>query len=192
MSERKNRKVALRKPHIRRNRPNRFTSDELVLQPWFLPRQSRLAINSLIPHGYRNKMRAYFDDYGCMICGGMNLLYSANGMCTPCFQTVLRRLRRSVKRRITGKPDNRADLFMMRRAKLAKKLFGTFSSNWRSRLLRHRLDAPLSNNPVDEALGLLSPNISRDTGRIPDARHSHEEGIWSKSIRDLPTNRPRR
>jgi hypothetical protein len=169
-----------------------FTSDELVFQPWFLPRQSRLAINALIPPGYRNKMRAYFDDYGCMICGGVNVVYDANGMCIPCFQTIGRRLRQSVRRRMTGKPDDRADLFMLRRANLAKKLLGRFSPNWRARSLRHRLDTPLLNNPIDEALGFLSPIILKNLVQIPDAAPSDKAGVWSKSVRDLRATRPHR
>ncbi len=175
-----------------KNGAARFTSDELVFQPWFLPKQSCLTINGLIPPGYRNKMRAYFDDYGCMICGHVNVLYRANGMCIPCHQTVIRRLRRSVRRRITGKPDNRSDLFMLRRAKLAKKLLGRFSANWRARSLRHRLDTTWTKNPVDEALGFLSPVIPSDPVQIPDLTSSDEVTVSSKSVRDLRAGRPHR
>jgi hypothetical protein len=180
------------KSHNPKNRSNRFTSDELVFQPWFLPRHSRLAIDALIPPGYREKMRAYFDDYGCMICGRTNVIYDANGMCSRCHQTIRRRLRRSVRSRMTGKPDDRADLFMLRRAKLAKKLLGRFSPDWRARSLRHRLDTSLSINPIDEALGFLSPVIPKNLAQIPEAASSDEVGVWSKSVRDLPATRPRR
>jgi len=175
-----------------KNGSNRFTSEELVFQPWFLPRRSRLAIDALIPPGYRNKMRAYFDDYGCIVCGAGDVIYGSNGMCIPCHGTVRQRLRRSVRRRMTGKPDDRADLFMLRRAKLAKKLLGRFSPNWRARSLRHRLDTTLSNNPIDEALGFLSPVIPRNLVEAPNAAPSDEVGVWSKSVRDLRTTRPHR
>lgn len=168
-----------------KKRSNRFTSCELVFQPWFLPRRSLLAISALIPPGYRNKMRAYFDDYGCMICGRSEVMYDSNGMCIPCHQTIRRRLKRSVRRRMVGKSDDRADLFMLRRAKLAKKLLGRFSANWRARSLRHRLEALLPNNPIDEALGYLSPIISKDFARPPDAPRTQEVGVSSKSVRDL-------
>jgi hypothetical protein len=91
-------------------------------------------------------MRAYFDDYGCMICGRMDVIYDALGMCIGCHHTIRRRLRRSVRRRMTRKPDDRADLFMLRRAKLAKKLLGRFSPTWRARSIRRRLDKALPNN----------------------------------------------
>jgi hypothetical protein len=175
-----------------RNTSNRFTSNELVFQPWFLPKCSRLAINAIIPPGYRNKMRAYFDDYGCMVCGGMDLVYDSNGMCIRCHQTVVRRLRQSVRRRMTGKPDDRADLFMQRRAKLAKKLLGRFSPNWRARSLRHPPDKILSNNPIDEALGFLSPVIPRYPVQILDPAPSDEGRVLGKSVRDLRTGRPHR
>ena len=175
-----------------RNTSNRFSSNELVFQPWFLPKRSRLAINAIIPPGYRNKMRAYFDDYGCMVCGGMDLIYCCNGLCIRCHQTVVRRLRRSVRRRMTRKPDDRADLFMQRRAKLAKKLLGRFSPNWRARSLRHPLDKILSNNPIDEALGFLSPVIPRCPVQILNSEPSDEGGVLGKSVRDLRTGRPHR
>jgi hypothetical protein len=175
-----------------KKRSNRFTSNELVFQPWFLPRHSQLAINSLIPPGYRNKMRAYFDDYGCMICGGTDVIYDCTGMCIPCHHTIVRRLRRCVRRRMAKKPDGRADLFMLRRAKLAKKLLGRFSPNWRARSLRHPLDKILSNNPIDEALGFLSPVIPRYPVQILDPAPLDEEEVWGKSVRDLRTKRPHR
>lgn len=125
------------------------------------------------------------DDYGCMICGRSEVMYDSNGMCIPCHQTIRRRLKRSVRRRMVGKSDDRADLFMLRRAKLAKKLLGRFSANWRARSLRHRLEALLPNNPIDEALGYLSPIISKDFARPPDAPRTQEVGVSSKSVRDL-------
>lgn len=182
----------MNKGHDRKNRRSRFTSHELVFQPWFLPKQSRLAIDSLIPPGYRSKMRAYFDDYGCMICGHTNVVYDSNGMCIPCFKTIGRRLRRSVKRRLMGNPDDRADLLMLRRAKLAKTLLGRFSPNWRVRSQRHRLDTILSNNPIDEALGFLSPVTSKNLAQISGTAPSHERQVSSKPVRDLPARRPHR
>ena len=175
-----------------KNRLNRFTSHELVFQPWFLPRKSLLAISALIPPGYRNKMRAYFDDYGCMICGRMDVIYDALGMCIGCHQTIRRRLKRSVRRRMTRKPDDRADLFMLRRAKLAKKLLGRFSPTWRARSIRRRLDKALPNNPIDEALEFLSPVISKELAQIPQPAPSDEVGVSSKSVRDLRATRPHR
>ena len=176
----------------KKKRLNRFTAEELVFQPWFLPRHSRLAINSIIPPGYRNKMRWYFDDYGCMVCGGMDLVYSANAMCIRCHQTVIRRLRTSVKRRIQSHPKNRLDLFMIRRAKLAKKILGRFSPNWRARSLRQRSDIPMRNNPVDDALGFLSPAIEGLHFQTPDPAPSDQEVLSGKSVRDLRQTRPHR
>src|SRR6202453_5443549 len=99
-SERKERSSANKStdPEVR---SNRFTSNELVFQTWFLPRHSRLAINSLIPPGYRNKMRAYFDDYGCMICGDRDVVYDCNGMCIPCHQSFVRNFWRCLRPRWT-------------------------------------------------------------------------------------------
>jgi hypothetical protein len=182
----------MNKSRTPKKRSDRFTADELVFQPWFLPRHSRLAINSIIPPGYRNKMRAYFDDYGCMICGGMDLIYDANAMCIRCHKTVRRRLWMSVKRRMQSHPEDRADLFMIRRAKLAKKILGRFSPNWRARSLRQRSEIPMRNNPVDDALGFLSPAIEGIHFQTPDPAPSDQEVLSGKSVRDLRQTRPHR
>ncbi len=172
-------------------RSNRFNSHELAFQPWFLPRASRLAIDALIPADYRKKMRAYFDDYGCMLCGEHEL-YDANGMCLPCHHLIRRRLRTSVRRRLTGRTDDRIDLIMQRRKALASKLLGRFSQPWSRMSLMHRLNAASLKNPVDEVLGFLTPGSWRDRHQECRTESPEERGTLGKSIRDLRTGRPRR
>jgi hypothetical protein len=172
-------------------RPNRFNSHELVLQPWFLPRASRLAINALIPPDYRNKMRAYFDDYGCMVCE-KHELYDSNGMCLRCHHLIRIRLATSVRRRMTGRPDDRIDLIMLRRKALARKLLGRFSQPWKRVALRHRLDPASLRNPVDEALGFLTPGSLTNRHQEFQSGSPRERGILGKSVRDLRTRRPSR
>jgi hypothetical protein len=179
-------------PRTPKIRSNRFSRDELIFQPWFLPKHSHLAINSMIPPGYRNKMRNYFDDYGCMICGEMDLVYASNGMCVGCHGTIRKRILRCVGRRVSRKPDNRVDLFMIRRAKLAKKILGKFSPKWRARSLRQRADIPMRNNPIDDVLGFLSPVIAGIHARIPNPAPSDNGPSSGKSVRDLRQTRPHR
>lgn len=172
-------------------RPSKFDSHELAFQPWFLPRASRLAIDALIPPDYRNKMRAYFDDYGCMRCGNHEM-YDSNGMCLDCHALIRRRLKTSVRRRMTGRANDRIDLIMQRRKELASKLLGRFSKPWSTMSLSHRLNAASLRNPVDEALGFLTPGSWRD--RYPEPRNDppEERGVLGKSVRDLRTGIPRR
>ena len=171
--------------------PSRFNARELAFQPWFLPRASRLAINALIPPGYRNKMRAYFDDYGCMRCGNDGL-YDANGMCLPCHHLIRRRLKTCVRRRMTGRADDRLDLIMQRRKDFASKLLGRFSKPWSTMSLIHRVDGIRLRNPVDEALGFLTPGGWRGRYQQPRSDSPEGPGILGKSVRDLRPGKPNR
>jgi hypothetical protein len=172
-------------------RLSRFNPHELAFQPWFLPRASRLAINALIPPDYRNKMRAYFDDYGCMVCG-KHQMYDSNGMCLPCHHLIRRRLKTSVRRRMMGRADDRIDLIMQRRKKLASKLLEPFSQPWSKMSLSHRLNGVSLRNPVDEALGFLTPGSWRDRYQEHQSDPPEERGSLGKSVRDLRTGRPSR
>lgn len=173
------------KSHLARRRA-RFNSHELALQPWFLPRASRLAINSLIPPHYRNKMRFYFEDYGCMVCGKHDL-YDANGMCLPCHHLLRRRLQASVRRRARKTPEDSIEIVMKRRKALASKLLGPFSQPQSGKALRFRLNPSALKNPVDEALAFLTPG-SR-TNRESWSRSSDGPEALGKSVRDIQVGR---
>jgi hypothetical protein len=125
--------------------------EELLLQPWFLSMRIARAIHALVPLSYRNKMRYFFDDYGCMVCGE-EYEYGANGMCRYCYNDVVQKLRRAAKRRLKSKSEQRFDLGLLRQARLAKKLLRRFSPARRADSERHRLDTARSRNPVYEAL----------------------------------------
>lgn len=169
-------------------RRKRFNSHELAFQPWFLPRASRLAIGALIPPGYRNKMRFYFDDYGCMICGKREL-YDANGMCLPCHHLIRRRLATSFRRRLVGKPEDSIAIAMKQRAVLASRLLATFAQRGKAKPLRYRLNFASLRNPVDEALVFLTPGGRRSQTHVPRNAVSLEHGMLGKSVRDMPAGR---
>ncbi len=170
----------------RSDRSARFNIHELAFQPWFLPRASRLAISSLIPPSYRNKMRAYFDDYGCMVCGKFDQ-YDANGMCLPCHHLVTRRLKTCVRRRLAGLQGETIDLVIQRRKALASKLLGRFARPWSRMALRHRINVASSMNPVDQALGFLTPGGR--TGLAVEQDHVSADGVLGKSVRDMKPGR---
>ena len=73
--------------------------DEIFLQPWYLPRETFLAIRELLPSAQLLKMRYYFDDYGCLKCGKLDVGYSSNGMCARCAIVVRSRVVASLRRR---------------------------------------------------------------------------------------------
>lgn len=126
-----------------------MTVDRVLLQPWFLPNRVMYAIYALIPPDYWKKMRYFFDDYGCIICGKEHD-YHANGMCRSCFNRTRKKIAQSVKRRLQAEPKRRLDLILLSQHKLAKKLLGRFSDGTPSR--RRPTDIPRQHNPVDEAL----------------------------------------
>lgn len=72
---------------------------EIFLQPWYLPHKTFLAIRQLLPSAQLLKMRYYFDDYGCLKCGKLDVGYSSNGMCARCAIVVRSRVVASLKRR---------------------------------------------------------------------------------------------
>lgn len=174
----------------RNKRATRFNPRELAFQPWFLPKASRLAINSLISPDYRNKMRAYFDDYGCMRCGKHDV-YDCNGMCLPCNQLIRRRLKTCVRRRLGGRLGVRIDLIMGRRKELASKLLKPFCRASRKVSISYRLNPASLRNPVDEALGFLTPGSWTDRYQGFKNDPAEEMGSLGKSVHDLPTGRRR-
>jgi hypothetical protein len=125
-------------------------ADKVLFEPWFLPPRVSFGILAIVPPAFRNKMRYFFDDYGCMICKKGSKHHS-NGMCRPCRQNIQNKLIKSVKRRLRSKSNQRLDLELFRQEKLAKTLLGRFSparANSRGR----RVELQRSHNPVYEAL----------------------------------------
>jgi hypothetical protein len=81
--------------------------EAVFLQPWFLPKQTAFAIKRLLPPTHRQRMRFYFDDYGCLKCEKRNMSYGANGLCKLCSQSIKLKLFFAIKRRWTAaSPDN--------------------------------------------------------------------------------------
>src|ERR1700733_3310500 len=83
-------------------RQDRELLDDIFLQPWFLPRNTAVAIQRILPPEHRHRMRFYFDDYGCLKCGKTNVTYGSNALCKLCMQRVKLRLFFAIKRRWTA------------------------------------------------------------------------------------------
>lgn len=125
--------------------------DKILLQPWFLPQRIAFAIHALVPPDYWYKMRYFFDDYGCLICGRESN-YHSNGMCKSCYDKVRKKLIASLKRRWGSRPNRRLDLVLLRQEKLAKKLLKRFARPQPLGPRRYNLTIPPRSNPVYEAL----------------------------------------
>ncbi len=133
------------------SKSSHLTCDELLLQPWFLTRRVQRAVNALIPPNYRQRMRDFFEDYGCMICG-RNQGYFANGMCVVCNGRIRRKFFASAARRLPTILQKRVDLGLLRKATLAKRLLEDFLRESSTGPKRPSALARLQ-NPVDLVLG---------------------------------------
>lgn len=80
--------------------------DDLFLQPWFLDTRRAAAIRRIVPDRFVRKMRFYFEDWGCVICGSKRRRYGSNGMCYICIGRVRKRLVNCLKRRHVEEPPS--------------------------------------------------------------------------------------
>jgi hypothetical protein len=101
---------------------------DVFLQPWFLPLRTAFAIRALIPAEHHHKMRAYFDDYGCLKCGKTNARYGSNAMCKSCVQQVKLRMLLAMKRRGTESIPAAKPSRTFQRAAEARRLLADLSS----------------------------------------------------------------
>jgi hypothetical protein len=136
----------------------RLTLNELLFQPWFLPKRVAFAIRGLIPRDYYLKMRYLFDDYGCMICK-KDYNYGSNGMCFNCCRQVRKKLMRSVRLRAKPKSERHFDLGLIRQEKLARKILRNCLTDSVASRQRNRIGGIRPANPVDEALSPQSQRI---------------------------------
>lgn len=122
-------------------------ADDVLLQPWFLPKRIADAIRGIVSPAYHARLRYYFEDYGCMICK-CETIYHSNGMCAPCFKKVLNRLKKSVRRRFKSESQPRLDLVIFRQQKLAKSLLKDFVPENKAPAQRLTLQVYRRTNPV--------------------------------------------
>jgi len=73
--------------------------DEIFLQPWFLSQDIAAAVRRIIPDLFLKKMRYYFEDWGCLVCGSKRRVHLSNGMCSPCVIRIRKRLCFCLERR---------------------------------------------------------------------------------------------
>src|SRR5713101_8746236 len=64
------------------------------LPPLFLTVKLRRSIERLLPVGHHQRLRLYFDTYGCLRCLHSNVIYGGNGFCRCCLIIIEKRLRK--------------------------------------------------------------------------------------------------
>ena len=84
----------------RRTKADIPIDDQVFMLPWFLPKQTYLAVRRILPNIHIAKMRYYFEDYGCMRCERRDVLYRTNGLCDRCNTIVRWRLTQCLKKRL--------------------------------------------------------------------------------------------
>jgi len=73
--------------------------------PLFLTIKLRKAIERLLPSGHHQRLRKYFEIYGCLHCSRNNVLYGANGFCMVCISMIGKRIRKVDKKLRARKPE---------------------------------------------------------------------------------------
>ena len=93
-----------RKPIRRLGRVRPIRANMGSVPPLFLTIKLRKAIERLLPVGYYQRLRQYFDIYGCLHCSRKIVLYGANGFCMGCISMLGKRMRKVDKELRARKP----------------------------------------------------------------------------------------
>jgi hypothetical protein len=74
------------------------------MPPLFLTIKLRKTIERLLPVGHHQRLRQYFDIYGCLHCSRKSVIYGANGFCRPCISMIGKRIKKVDKELQARKP----------------------------------------------------------------------------------------
>ena len=85
-----------RLPVAKRKRAFAFPSaaDARTIPPLFVSKELRRAIERMLPTRHHERLRRYFETYGCLHCTRKNVVYGATGFCDNCFSKISRRLKK--------------------------------------------------------------------------------------------------
>ena len=72
--------------------------------PLFLTKKLRKTIERLLPIEHHQRLRQYFDIYGCIHCSRRAVIYGANGFCRLCISMLGKRIRKIDKELQARKP----------------------------------------------------------------------------------------
>lgn len=124
---------------VSRRAPVGCSVNDVLLEPWFLDRRRAAAIRRIVPDHFAQKMRFYFEDWGCMVCRSTKRRYGSNGMCHICVLRIHRRLITSLRRHWVEKPPSLPTRLMdeVARVRSAKALLSDFADHgWSPSALR--------------------------------------------------------
>jgi len=116
----------MNKRHPKRRR-REIGIEDLLLQPWFLSRDTARKMRSLLPFHFRERLRDMFEEYGCLRCDRKNRPYRSNGMCGKCMMTVFHRLRTAANHRSKQRQAERFGKDFVLKEQAAQRLLREFS-----------------------------------------------------------------
>lgn len=93
-----------RKPGRRPRLVIPIRSNMRSMPPLFLTIKLRKAIERLLPAEHHQRLRQYFDIYGCLRCSRNNVVYGANGFCMLCINMIGKRIRKVDRELRTREP----------------------------------------------------------------------------------------
>jgi hypothetical protein len=80
------------------------------LPPLFLTLKQRKSIERLLPSEHHQRLRLYFDTYGCLHCAHKAAIYGGNGFCRLCLCAIGKRLKKVDKELRKRLSDPQPDL----------------------------------------------------------------------------------
>ncbi len=72
--------------------------------PLFLTMKLRKTIEQLLPVSHYQRLRQYFDIFGCLRCSRNSVVYGANGFCLLCINMIGKRMKKVDKELQARKP----------------------------------------------------------------------------------------
>jgi len=85
------------------------------LPPFFLTLKLRKSIERLLPSEHHQRLRLYFDTYGCLHCRHKEVIYGGNGFCRLCLCAIGKRLRKvdkELRTRLSDSPPNLEEVYL--------------------------------------------------------------------------------
>ncbi len=85
------------------------------LPPLFLSLKLRRTIERLLPAGHHQRLRLYFDTYGCLRCLHNDVIYGGNGFCRRCLRMIDKRLNkvdRELRARLSDPPPDLEEAYL--------------------------------------------------------------------------------
>jgi hypothetical protein len=85
------------------------------LPPLFLTLKLRKSMEKLLPTEHHQRLRLYFDTYGCLHCAHKATIYGGNGFCRLCLGAIGKRLKKvdkALRTRLSNPPTDLEEVYL--------------------------------------------------------------------------------